>query len=167
MTDHLTPWTDPETEARIVALLYGELSDFERDQLEHTIQENPDLAAFQQRMLTVHGHLRDLHSAEAAPWKLDKDRRQTILHAIGAELNQPKQKASLLRTKWFLPLVGVGVATLITVLCLPASLHRSLPRTFSTNAEIASADRRMMDGMSTEDEVSRLSVDSASLPSPA
>ena len=39
------PWTDPELEARIVALVLGEASDFEREELNRLIEERPELAA--------------------------------------------------------------------------------------------------------------------------
>ena len=42
------PWTDPELEARIVALVLGEASDFEREELNRLIEEWPDLAAFKE-----------------------------------------------------------------------------------------------------------------------
>ena len=54
------PWTDPELEARIVALVLGEASDFERDELNRLIEERPELAAFKEQIQSVHGLLRDV-----------------------------------------------------------------------------------------------------------
>ena len=48
---------DPELEARIVALVLGEVSDFERDQLEQMIVERPELAKLRAEIEGVHGLL--------------------------------------------------------------------------------------------------------------
>ena len=40
------PSIDPELEARIVALVLAEVSDFERDELDRLMRERPELAAF-------------------------------------------------------------------------------------------------------------------------
>ena len=48
---------DPELEARIVALVLGEVSDFERDQLEQMIAERPELAKLRAEIEGVHGLL--------------------------------------------------------------------------------------------------------------
>ena len=47
------PWTDPELEARIVALVLGEASDFEREELNRLIEEWPDLASFKEKIQEV------------------------------------------------------------------------------------------------------------------
>jgi hypothetical protein len=52
---NLRPWIDPKIEARIVALVLGEASDFEREELERLIAENRDFAAYRQRIESVHG----------------------------------------------------------------------------------------------------------------
>ena len=44
------PRIDPELEARIVALVLGEASDFEREELNRLIEEWPDLAAFKEAL---------------------------------------------------------------------------------------------------------------------
>ena len=67
MNDHekendpkLRPWIEPELEARIVALVLGEASDFEREQLESLIAEDADLAAYRERIAGVHGQIKKL-----------------------------------------------------------------------------------------------------------
>ncbi len=48
------PSIEPELEARIVALVLGEASDFERDELNRQIEQRPELAAFRSQMQRVH-----------------------------------------------------------------------------------------------------------------
>ena len=55
--DNLQPWIDPELEARIVALVLGEASDFEREELERQMSGSPELAVFKQRIEAIHGLL--------------------------------------------------------------------------------------------------------------
>ena len=47
----------PEFEARIVALLLGEASDFERDELERLMEERADARDFRDQMRTLYGLL--------------------------------------------------------------------------------------------------------------
>lgn len=80
---------DPELEARIVALVLGEASDFERDKLNRLINERPELEAFKAQLQSVHGLLRDIGSgdplAEDEAWKLPPEKRNTVLAAIRGE----------------------------------------------------------------------------------
>ncbi len=83
------PWTDPELEARIVALVLGEASDFEREELNRLMQEWPDLAALKQQIQGVHGLLQQAETEEPVDldedWKLPAEKRRAVLAAIGAE----------------------------------------------------------------------------------
>ena len=87
----------PELEARIVALLLGEASDFERDELERLMEDRADARDFRDQMRAVYGLLE--HAAGDVPlsvpaeftseesvtdelqseWKLSDDRRSVIL----------------------------------------------------------------------------------------
>ena len=82
-------WIEPELEARIVALVLGEASDFEREELNRQIERRPELAAFMLRMQKVHGLLRDVAASEFVPqgedWKLSADRRNAVLAVIRGE----------------------------------------------------------------------------------
>ncbi len=86
-----------ELEARIVALLLGEASDFERDELERLIEERQDVNDFRNQMQVVYGLLE--HAAGDTPlaleiesgagqirdddageqWKLSGDKRSAVL----------------------------------------------------------------------------------------
>ncbi len=77
---------EPELEARIVALVLGEASDFETEELHRLIALRPELAAFQQEMLQVHELMQTLGAGELenpdANWKLSADRRESVLAVI-------------------------------------------------------------------------------------
>ncbi len=80
----------PELEARFVALVLGEASDFEREQLEQLTAENPQLAELRDELERVHGLLggvtrQKLDASNDQDWKLSSDRRKEVLSVIGGE----------------------------------------------------------------------------------
>jgi len=89
MTDSpsLETWIDPALEARVVAYILGEASEFEKAELERLIAEQPELDAFAKRIRAVHGLLGE---AVAPPsdtaWKLPAARRARL----GPILRNPK-----------------------------------------------------------------------------
>ncbi|MEM0926469.1 MAG: hypothetical protein AAGJ83_10565 [Planctomycetota bacterium] len=87
---------DPELEVRIVAMVLGEASDFEAEQLRGMIDDRPELAAFERELLAVDGLLRDAtesDSTEGEDWKLPAERRSQVLGAIGASHEAPSSHA--------------------------------------------------------------------------
>lgn len=83
--DSLHSWIEPELEARIVALVVGEASDFEREELERLIAERPELGIFRKRMEAMHdllGHAGSEPVDENEEWKLSDDRRQALLDSF-------------------------------------------------------------------------------------
>ena len=83
--DSLHSWIDPELEARIVALVVGEASDFEREELERLIAERPELGIFRKRMEAMHdllGHAGSEPVDENEDWKLSDDRRRALLDSF-------------------------------------------------------------------------------------
>ena len=54
---------DPELETRIVALVLGESSDVQRDQLNRLIEERPELAALKEQLQGVHELMREVGGA--------------------------------------------------------------------------------------------------------
>jgi Mg-chelatase subunit ChlD len=79
----------PELEARIIAMLLGEASDFEREELNRLIEQRPELAAFRRRMQQTHGLLQEMSdgdfAAPAGDWKLPADKRSSVLAVIRGE----------------------------------------------------------------------------------
>ena len=84
------PATDVELEARIVALVLGEASDFERDEIERLIQQRPELAALKKQIQLVHGLMQEIGTGELAGdndiWQLSPDNRNTLLASISGEV---------------------------------------------------------------------------------
>jgi hypothetical protein len=78
------PWSDPAHEARIVAWVLGEASEFEIADLKRLIAENPELAAFKRRIEAVHGLLGEAAKPDAEPWALAPERRAALAGALGA-----------------------------------------------------------------------------------
>ena len=80
---------EPELEARIVALVLGEASDFETDELNRLMSERPELAAFKLQMEQIHGRLKEVGRGEAdspeADWKLSTERRSVVMAVIRGE----------------------------------------------------------------------------------
>lgn len=81
----LEPWTDPADEARVVAWVLGEASEFEQAEVERLLADNPELAAFARRIQAVHGLLGAAHLPEPATdeWRLAPGRREKIAALIG------------------------------------------------------------------------------------
>ena len=65
---------EPDLEARIVALVLGEASDFETEELDRLIKSRPDLAAFKHEMEQVSKLLHEVGQNE-----LDTGRRMAAI----------------------------------------------------------------------------------------
>ncbi|MBL8816554.1 MAG: von Willebrand factor type A domain-containing protein [Planctomyces sp.] len=80
------PSIESELEARIVALVLGEASDFEREELTRLMESRPELEAFKLQIELMHGLLRDVGAGESTvpedDWKLPADRRNSVLGVI-------------------------------------------------------------------------------------
>ncbi len=93
----LHTWIEPELEARITALVLGEASDFEREELERLINERPELGAYRKRLETIHELLRSNAEGETEPegeWKLSDERRATVLATLGQPRDAETDKAA-------------------------------------------------------------------------
>ncbi|MFO0977900.1 MAG: von Willebrand factor type A domain-containing protein [Planctomycetaceae bacterium] len=84
---------EPELEARIVALVLGEASDFEAEELNRLVALHPELAAFKLQMEQIHGSLKQISTGELetpeAEWKLPAERRSVVMAAIRGEADVP------------------------------------------------------------------------------
>ena len=89
------PSVDREIEARVVALVLGEASDFEREELERLISERPELAAFRDEIAGVDDLMREVGSGDwpskmeladgdsaESDWKLPSEKRRAIEAAL-------------------------------------------------------------------------------------
>ncbi len=122
-------WLEPELEARLVALVLGEASDFEREELERLMKEQPMVEAFYRVMQDTHGLVEEAGSNEAMEtWKLSTDRRETILKKFreggpsSASSNEKAlptitQKHPAFRWKWVA--VAAVIACSLSLAALP------------------------------------------------
>jgi Mg-chelatase subunit ChlD len=90
----LHPWIEPELEARLAALVLGEASDFEREELERLVAERPELALYRERLEAMHRMLREVAQGESAEeqggWRLAPERREAVLARLGGTVPSSK-----------------------------------------------------------------------------
>jgi secreted protein with Ig-like and vWFA domain len=95
MSDSTTRTLKEELEIRMLALLTGELSDADADELEKILTVDGELADYRDRMAVLMGHIHDARD-EISPtphaMRLSDERRAMIFG--GAEINGPQQLAS-------------------------------------------------------------------------
>ncbi len=84
----LHAWIEPELEARIAALVLGEASAFETDELERLMGERPELRLYKRRLEKVHGLLREaVKPGDDGEWRLSGERRAELFEKIGMEVD--------------------------------------------------------------------------------
>ena len=85
-SDALHPYIEPELEVRLTALVLGEASDFEREELERLIQDRPEVAMLHRRLRALHGMLHEIGNGEAMDrdddWKLPTEKREALLEVL-------------------------------------------------------------------------------------
>lgn len=118
MNDDLHTFIEPELQARITALVLGEASEFECDELEKLIAAKPELAIYRRRMQAMHDLLADAVKPEKDPaWQLSDDRREKLRHTF-ANHGQPAgtlKKRTTARTQWRTA-IGIAACILVTVI---------------------------------------------------
>jgi Mg-chelatase subunit ChlD len=121
----LEPWVDPALEARIVALILGEASDFERSELESLIESQPELKAFHQRIQSTHQSLQHAQAPDQVDaentWKLPRAKSDALLEKFrsAAEVQAaPEEAPSIEKKRQFKLSPWLGVAAAIVILCL-------------------------------------------------
>ena len=128
--DSLHPWIEPELEARIVALVVGEASDFETEELERLIAEKSELGLFRQRMESLHGMLRANREGESVPdagdWRLSEERREKLIAVLGEgssgnKLEKTNRETGKQKRRKALPLL-LKTAAVVAVLGIGAGL---------------------------------------------
>ncbi|MGC6564766.1 MAG: YfbK domain-containing protein [Akkermansiaceae bacterium] len=83
MNEDLTTFIEPELEARIVALVLGEASAFEQEELQRVIAQRPELQLFKARLEELHGMVGEaIKPPDEEEWKLSGERREKILAKI-------------------------------------------------------------------------------------
>lgn len=119
MNDDFEIVGDAAREARIVAVVLGEASAFEREEVDRLCEENPELQVFRRRMEAVHGLMGENKQGEPKKWQLSSERREVLLSKMGEKetvVDLPPRKKRLLR------LSGLHYAALFAVLIVLAGL---------------------------------------------
>ncbi|MEQ1831224.1 MAG: hypothetical protein ABL921_35080, partial [Pirellula sp.] len=91
---------DTEVQVRLMNLVMGEASDFERDQLQLMMEQRPELAAYYRHLEHLHGLLCEVGAGEPSmdnepansdeDWHLPADRRERVLSVLaGVHQNLP------------------------------------------------------------------------------
>ncbi|MCA9125630.1 MAG: von Willebrand factor type A domain-containing protein [Planctomycetales bacterium] len=82
-----------ELEARIVASVLGEASDFESAELERLLEQRPELARLKQQIASVHSVLGEIGTLERETaeddWKLPEEKRQALLAILDSSDSPP------------------------------------------------------------------------------
>lgn len=99
--DNVEVWTDPEQEAKVVAMLMGELSAFEMAELEEELSQSPELRLFRDRMIDVQGLISEVNEQEKEEddWKLSSERRSDLLENIAQPVRIEKVEVKYSRER--------------------------------------------------------------------
>ncbi|BDS07871.1 hypothetical protein NT6N_29110 [Oceaniferula spumae] len=103
MSEELHTYIEPELEARVTALVLGEASEFEIDELERLIKEKPELAVFRRRMQAMNDLLGEAVKPEPnEEWQLSADRRANLRSAFAQKSQSATRKevSNHSRTQW-------------------------------------------------------------------
>jgi Mg-chelatase subunit ChlD len=128
-----------ELQVRLMNLVMGEASDFERDQLQLLMEQRPELAAFCKHLEHLHGLLREVGAGEPSidvdsatadtEWRLPTDRRERVLAVLENRSLDLPPKVTLSNKRGFRnwrittmeAIVVASVACVILGLMLPAT----------------------------------------------
>ncbi len=130
---------DTELQVRLMNLVMGEASDFERDQLQLLMEQRPELAAYCKHLEHLHGLLNEVGAGEPtidvdsttddAGWRLPADRRERVLAVLENRSANPPPKVTLANQSSFRSwrittmeaIVVASIACVILGLMLPAT----------------------------------------------
>ena len=155
----LHPWIAPELEARLTALVLGEASDFERDELERLIAGQPELGLYRKRLEAVNRMLHQVACGESEPagegqWKLSPEKRAVVIRQIGggavnavgirtAERKDPV--ASERRSMWALSLkIAACIAVVGLILFSAIPVYKSTDYSTKLAFQIAQSENEPM-----------------------
>jgi tetratricopeptide (TPR) repeat protein len=133
--DEIRPWVDPKLEARVVADVLGESSDFEKAEMEQALEADPELAVFKRRMKAIDGLLGESlgGSPQAAEWRLAPDRRKALIEVFNKASGDPdagetktapsgEPRSRRKRLLWIGGLGGLSAAAAIVLVLTVSSL---------------------------------------------
>ena len=135
---------DTELQVRLMNLVMGEASDFERDQLQTLMEERTDVAAYYQHLEHLHGLLCEVGTGELSldtaasdkdsTWRLSTDRRDKLLAILDGEVQNPSAKVELANSSstkpkplwsraWMTALATAAASLLVALWMLPRLLY--------------------------------------------
>ena len=137
MNDDLHTFIEPELQTRIAALVMGEASEFERDELEKLIAEKPELVIYQRRMQAIHDLLGEtVKPAQDPEWRLSAGKRETLRQAFArkGDVAAPRKQRSGPSAQWR-SAISIAACVLFTVILFasisPHTKYIGRPRPFS------------------------------------
>lgn len=133
---------DTELQVRLMNLVMGEASDFERDQLQTLMEERTDVAAYYQHLEHLHRLLCEVGTGELSldtaasdkdsTWRLSTDRRDKLLAILDGEVQNPSPSVELASSShtqprkrwsrtWMAALATAAASLLVALWMLPRS----------------------------------------------
>ncbi len=147
-----------ELEARLTALLLGELNATEAAEVRQAIENDPELARLHERLKQTIGLLREAAASTEepaaephAPLQLSAAKRQQLLTQFKTPADQPQREPARRRSRWYIP---ASIAAILVAMLAIASLMVSNSRmaifgraklTSATATGESGADLRMPD----------------------
>ncbi len=123
MNDDFEIIGDSAQEARIVAVVLGEASDFEREEVDRLCEENAELQIFRRRMEAVHGLIGKSRAenpeSKSNKWTLSKERRARVLEKLGEKetvVAIPKKKPLVRPIVWQIAACAAVMVIVVGVL---------------------------------------------------
>ena len=154
-SNDLHTFIDEELESRIVALVLGESSDFERHQLEKKLAIHPELEAYRGKIAAIHGAVSTLSrpesEAEVEAWRMNGDRRAEILAKLRSNPGSDEKVSvhesvpsspRLLSRRWVRATIVAGAAAA----CVIATLNLGLLHLPQDRMQIAQMQARPVAG---------------------
>ena len=126
MSDDFKIVGDEAREARIVAVILGQASDFEREEVDRLCEENAELQVFRRRLEAVHGLIGESRTqnpeSKGAEWKLSKEKRAAVLAKLGEKetvVTLPQKKGPFLNPAIWQVAACAAVVIVLVGLAVP------------------------------------------------
>ena len=117
---------DEALEARVVAWVLGEASDFEAEELKRLCEEQPELEVFRRRIEAVHGLAGEAMRAPLVDWKLPPQKRAKVLALMETPRERPEASMKEKTKRHFgrRALLGLAACLLLGFFLVPVVLKQ-------------------------------------------
>lgn len=170
-----------ELQVRLMNLVMGEASDFERDQLQILMEERSDVAAYYQHLEHLHGLLCEVGTGELSldaasdkesNWQLSTDRRDKLLAILDGKVQGPSPTVKLANSSitqpkkrwsraWLAALATTAAGLLVALLMLPRAQYGRKTSLLSVELEAQIAQAQTQEAQNTMVPYRRLESQSA------